>query len=223
MKDLVITGLLIFLVSHSNYGQNINFFARLNIGYGTESHQLSGSGGTMYYSGGGGLGIEAGVEKEIVKDFVLYLSVGDQIYFSLLHTNVNGNASNTSYNFNRVFFNFGASKVFWLKEKGVRAIIVGAGANYNIPGKLKLKRDDVHLGTTSYESNIGFHIDFKIRVRVGNSLFIDPGIRYKSLFLDSKSYEPGSESQMPDHHEQLNASGLEFSAALIVPLNKKNR
>ena len=77
MKHLLSLCLLIMLGSQLQ-AQNLKFIGRYNLGIGASYESLDYNGAQVMYSPGGGMGLEAGLGYELLKNLDGYLTAGFQ-------------------------------------------------------------------------------------------------------------------------------------------------
>jgi len=206
MKKSIFSLMVFCIMYSSGFAQDINLIGRLNGSIGLEYESVDYNGGSLAYSPGGGIGLEIGAEYNIFKGIYGYGTLGYQYNLALqLETGTNG-SNKSSATFGRTFFTFGIHKLFILSDNTLHGISIGVGGNYSIPAKLKITENDRSLEPISFESGLGFHIDAKLRLKLSDSFFLDPGLRYRQLELDAKT--TGT----------LNASGIEIGISVIKKL-----
>lgn len=214
-NPLLVTSIVLFASTSLGFGQNVDFIIRGNLGIGAEYETLAYNGAEIYYSPGGGMGAEVGLQIEVAKNFILQSTLGYQLNLALQIESFNGVSNESSSIFNRKFMSFGALKKFPLTEYLFNGILIGGGAHYNIPGQLKRIEDNVDLGSSKYKSNIGYYIELAVRLKISETVYLDPGIRYRNLALDGKSYSEGTINDLPESLQKLNANGVELGLVLV--------
>ena len=208
--------LLLFLISTSmGYAQNLDFIIRTNLGIGAEYETLDYNTGDLYYSPGGGMGAEVGLQVEVAENFSLQSTIGYQLNLALLAESTNGVSNKSSFLFNRKFISFGAFSKIPFSNNLVNSLLVGGGIHYNMPGRMERIENDIDLGISRYNTGIGYYVDLSLRLKVSKRVFLDPGIRYRRLSLDAKSYSEGDISDLPIYLQTLNTNGIELGFAIV--------
>ncbi len=218
MKKIFWSTVFCILISSYINGQEFNLIGRLNGSIGLNYESLDYYGGTMAYSPGGGAGLEIGTEYHIFKGMYGYGTVGYQYNLALQLQSGNNGSNKSSATFSRTFLTFGVNKMFKLSENTLYGLVIGIGGNYNIPGKLKITENDISQVPIQYDSNLGFHIDAKLRLKLSDKFFLEPGIRYRKLELDAKSSGISNPEVLPSHFRTLNTSGVEIAVSIIKRL-----
>ncbi|MDH7445487.1 hypothetical protein [Aquimarina sp. 2201CG14-23] len=202
------------LINYTN-AQDFNLIGRLNGSIGFNYESLDYNGGSTAYSPGGGMGLEIGAEYHIAKGFYGYGTLGFQYNLALQLQSGSGGSNKSSFTFSRTFLTFGIQKFFKLSDGTLHGISFGAGGNYSIPGKLKITENDVSADPIEYDSALGFHIDAKLRLKLSDKFFLEPGIRYRQLELDAKSFGSNDPIVLPSDLSTLNVSGVEIAITVI--------
>jgi hypothetical protein len=192
----------------------ISVLARYNQGIGFEYNELDYDGNSLWYSPGGGTGFEAGLYIETFNGLYAYMT-GEYRFNLALYSDVD---IESSFVFSRGTMSVGTNYHFPYSNYGVSAVIIGAGMNYTEPGKLKIIENNQELGDVFYNPAIGFHVDCKIRFNISGIFYLDPGIRYRNIFIDSRRYEHGHTSSLPGYLNRLNVSGIDLSVTLVIPV-----
>lgn len=195
--------------------QNVSFVARGNLSASGDTHTLDFGGRDLIYSPGAGIGLEIGLQIEIFEDFTLQSTLGHQLSLNLQTESFNGVSNESSYVFNRSFISFGAGKYFVLGENVFNGIFLEGGVQYHLPGSLKRTENDIDLGTSKYDPNLGYYLGAGARLKLKSELFLDPGIRFRSLELTAKSYTDGPIEVLPTYLQTLNVNGLELAVSLV--------
>lgn len=210
MYRLLCLCLLSAVLSSQAIAQKVSFFGRLNLGIGAQYENLDYNGATIAYSPGGGMGLEAGLSRELIKGFDAYVSLGYQKNLAMQYESMNGVSNETSFSFGRTFLSLGASKLFELSNGTIHGITVGGGLNYNIPGTLKLIENNESFGSATYQRALGFHLDTRLILKFTDDFSLAPGIRYRSLKF-KKGIVTNGTHPFPDKLHALNATGVEVS------------
>lgn len=215
MKKLFFAGLLLCLAGQVS-AQKLSFMGRVNLGIGVEYSQLDYNGTKIMYSPGGGFGLEAALCYSLITNLDAYAGLGFQQNLAYQYESMNGVSNKTSFTFTRGYFTAGVNKLFQLSEGTLHGFIIGAGMSYQFPGTLKITENNEQLVEATYKNALGLHLDAKLRLKFSETFSLDPGIRYRNLYLDAAStLQSGSGSTIPADLINLNASGLEFSATLV--------
>ena len=193
--------------------QNLKFVGRYNLGIGAQYETLDYNGASVLYSPGGGMGLEAGLAYEVVKNLDTYVTVGFQKNLALQYESMNGVSNKTSFSFGRTFVSGGINKLFQLSEGTFNGIILGGGINYNMPGKLKIIENNENRGIATYNSALGFHIDAKLKLKFNDNFSLEPGLRYRNINFESSNTLSGN-SSFPEGLRQVNATGVDLSVSI---------
>ena len=202
------------LISFSIYSQSVSSVGRVNLSIGTSYHEMDYSGGTVFYSPGGGIGLEGGLSIPIINNLTADITLSYQLHLALQSENANGASNTTRFNFNRKSINLGIHKTFPLNKKAVPGILIGAGTSYHLPGTLARVENDNDLGNIEYDPNGGAFVQLGVQVRFKKGYFIIPNLRYRMLSFSSTSFEKGSLDELPRHLQQLDADGFELGISI---------
>ncbi|WP_224995625.1 outer membrane beta-barrel protein [Cesiribacter sp. SM1] len=213
MKHLLTLCLLAALAMPA-MAQNLKFIGRVNVGFGAQYESLDYSGDQVVYSPGGGMGLEAGLGYELIKRLDAYATLGFQKNLALQYESVNGTSNKTSASFGRGYFTAGLNKLFKTSDGVLNGIILGAGLNYNFPGKLKLTENSHDMGEWTYTNALGYQVEAKLRLKFTDTFSMDPGFRYRNIYFE---YEPTANSAWPApaNMNRLNATGVDLSLTLV--------
>ncbi|VXD11164.1 outer membrane beta-barrel protein [Marinoscillum sp. 108] len=203
--------------------QSLNFVGRGNLSIGAEYQSIDYNGGDLFYSPGGGIGVELGLQLDIVKGFAIQSTLGYQLHLALQAESVNGVSNKSSFNFNRKFISLGVLKNFKLTDKTVNSLQVGTGASINFPGTLKRTENDNELGESSYHSNFGLYFELALRLKLSDKVYLDPAIRYRRLNFSAESYSNGPITDLPDYLQDLNSNGIELGITFVKKLKSSKR
>ncbi|WP_299190025.1 hypothetical protein [uncultured Aquimarina sp.] len=215
MKKIIWSLVVCCTLFTSGTAQELNLIGRLNGSIGFNYESIDYNGGSLAYSPGGGMGLEIGAEYSFFKGLSGYGTLGYQYNLALqLQSGTNG-SNKSSVTFGRVFFTLGVNKFFKFSENTLHGIVIGVGGNYSIPGKLRITENDFSADPIEYGTNLGFHIDAKLRLKLSDVIFLEPGIRYRQLELEAKSFGPNTIDALPSHLRTLNTSGVEISVSII--------
>ncbi|GEM_PF-4584364 len=195
--------------------QSLSLVGRGNLSIGLQYNDLDYNGGELFYSPGGGMGLEGGLRLDIGEGFAIQSTLGYQLHLALQTESINGISNKSSFNFNRKFVSFGMLKKFKLGHGIVGGFQLGAGTSLNLPGTLKRIENDNELGESNYNSNVGFYFEAGLRLRILDNVYLDPAIRYRQLSFVAKSFSDGAISDLPEHLQQLNANGIELGLTIV--------
>ncbi len=222
MKKITTLLILNIIIAFGIQAQNITWTGRANLSVGMDYQSISYYDGEMFYSPGGGIGIEGGIQLEIIKNLNLYTSLGYQLNFALQAENNNGVSNRSSFSFNRKFLTLGVNKIIQLSDiNTVQGIILGGGVEFNIPGTMKIIENKDTEFLTKFKPNLGFHFETGLRLDLSQGFFLDATIRYRALEFSGKSfsYSRGSLSGTgTEFSDMLNASGIELGATFVKKL-----
>ncbi|MEM6264915.1 MAG: hypothetical protein AAGI38_20555 [Bacteroidota bacterium] len=217
-RELLLGTLMLIALVQLVNAQGLNLIVRGNIAIGTEYQSLDFWGRNLSYSPGGGLGVEVGVQFDMLKGFGIQLTLGRQFNYTFHEETVNGITNRSSFTFNRRFISLGVLKNFTLTDGIVNSLQVGAGTNLNYPGTMTRVENEVVIEESSYYSNFGIYIDLVLRLKITDQIFLDPGIRYRQLNFSAESFSEGAVSELPDNLQEVNASGVEIGLTFVQRL-----
>ncbi|GAA0716727.1 hypothetical protein GCM10009430_12710 [Aquimarina litoralis] len=218
MKKNLFSLIAVFAFFNLGFAQEVNLIGRLNGSIGFNYDSVDYNGGSLAYSPGGGMGLEVGAEYHMFKGLYGYGTLGFQYNLALQLQSGTEGSNKSSVTFNRTFFTFGVHKLFKLSENTLHGLVIGAGGNYSLPGKLKITQNDVSGDPIEYKPGLGFHLDARLRLKLSDKFFLEPGIRYRQLELDVKSFGNNSTDILPPYLRELNTSGIEISVSVIKKL-----
>lgn len=221
MKKTILALIVCLSFSTFSQAQRLNFLLRGNLSVGLDYQTLDYDGSSIIYSPGGGIGLEPGVELQLAKNTYAYATAGYQFNLSARVERSSYYSNKTSFSFNRKFFTVGANQLIPLSDGILNGLMLGGGGNFSIPGKLTRFENDYDLGSVTYKSGIGFHVDAKLRLKFSDNISMDAGLRYRNLELKYDTYDSGGSYILPDYLQTLNASGIEISATLVQRLGGK--
>ena len=213
IKNIILVSL--FVSAIQSFGQSLDFIARGNLSIGSKYETLDYSGADMFYSPGGGMGIELGLQWKLVENLYFQSSLGYQLNLALQTESFNGITNKSSFSFGRTFLSTGITKKFFISEDLFNGIMLGGGVQYSLPSSLTRIENETDLGSSRYKANLGYFIDLGVRLRMSETVFLEPGIRYRNLRLDGKSYNQGAIDDLPPALQNLNANGVELGLSLI--------
>jgi len=212
VKKRILTALLVIFVLNPIMAQRIDWIGRANLSVGLDYQTQDFDGEDTFYSPGGGFGLEVGGQYELIEDLALYLTTGYQLHVGLRSEDFDDGSLTTSFGFNRKFFTTGFNKFLFLEDRlPIEGVIIGAGVNYNFPGRLSRTENNFDLGVSRYQSALGFHVDVKVRLDIFDKINFEPGLRFRSLEFFVDSFSEGPVNGLPDHLRRLNANGIELS------------
>ena len=191
--------------------------ARGNLSIGAEYETLDYSGGDILYSPAGGMGFEVGLQSRLAKNLFLQSTLGYQLNLALQAESFNGVTNRSSFSFNRKFINVGLLTRFLIPEDIAvfEGFTLGSGVHFSFPGKLTRIENEEQLGSSRYKSNIGYYIDLGVRLRMSENVLLEPGIRYRRVQHDGKSFTEGPIETLPVALQNLNCNGVELGLTLI--------
>ena len=198
--------------------QNLKFIGRYNLGIGASYESLDYNGAQVLYSPGGGMGLEAGLGYELLKNLDGYLTAGFQKNLALQYQSMNGVSNKTSASFGRGYFTAGLNKLVETSDGVLNGFIFGAGLNYNFPGKLKLTQNNEYLGEWSYNNALGYQLEAKLRLKFTDSFSLDPGLRYRNIRYEFSPEKTTTSKPVPANMNRLNANGVDVSVTLVKRL-----
>ncbi|MFD2563970.1 hypothetical protein [Aquimarina rubra] len=218
MKKSIFSLAVFCVMFNVGFAQEVSLIGRLNGSIGFNYESIDYNGGSMAYSPGGGMGLEVGAEYNIFKGLYGYGTLGYQYNLAIQLQSGNGGSNKSSVTFSRTFFTLGIHKLFKLSDNTLNGIVIGVGGNYSIPGRLKITENDFSADPIKYKSNVGFHIDAKLRLKLSDKFFLEPGLRYRQLELEAESFGSNGIDVLPSHLRTLNTSGIEIALSVIKKL-----
>jgi hypothetical protein len=214
MKHLLSLCLLLVLAAPV-MAQNLKFIGRINLGIGAQYERLDYNGNQIAYSPGGGMGLEAGLGYELIKNLDAYATLGFQKNLALQYESMNGVSNKTSASFGRGYFTAGLNKLFQTSDGVFNGIILGAGLNYNFPGKLKLTENNQSMGEWAYGNALGYQIEAKFRLKFTDTFSMDPGLRYRNIRFENEASTGSTSWSASTSMNRLNATGVDLSVSLL--------
>ena len=193
--------------------QKIEPLARINLSIGTEYKELDYAGGTLLYSTGGGIGLEAGLKLNLAKKFFIQTGLAYQLHLALQSESFNGISNTSRFNFNRKSINLGTYRGFSLNDKLAHEFILGVGANLNIPGKLTRIENDESLGSIEYDPSFGLYAEVGFKIPISN-ITLMPNFRYRILGFSARRFSDGHITQLPDYLRETNSNGFELGLTI---------
>ncbi len=222
MKKTTTLLILNLAIAFGIQAQTISWTGKANLSIGMDYQSINYYDGEIFYSPGGGIGIEGGIQLEIIKNLNLYTSLGYQLNFALQAENSNGVSNRSSFSFNRKFLTLGVSKIIQLSDiNTVQGLLFGGGVNFSIPGTMKIIENKNTEFITKYKPNLGYHFETGLRLDLSQGFYLDATIRYRALEFSGKSfsYSGGSHSGTgTEFLNKLNASGIELGATFVKKL-----
>lgn len=196
-------------------GQALTMVLRGNVGAGMSYYTLDYSGGSIFYSPGGGVGLEAGMQLELLKNLNLGVTFGYQHHLALQAETSTFYTNKTSFTFNRKYVSIATTKYFKISDKVLQNAITGAGFSYNSPGALIRTENNKNLGRSEYDNRFAVFFEGGLGFKASDTWSVNPTLRYRLLKFDAISFSEGEVVDLPTHLQRLNANGLEVGVTLI--------
>ncbi len=221
-KSFSLKSLILITFIGLNFGgahaQELNALGRVNLGIGFDRLSQDFNGINTYYSPGGGIGLEAGLEGELPQNVFWYGMLGICMNVSFHYENLNGVENKTFYTWNKKMISAGANKFFDIKNKYVPEFFAGAGLTYYIPGQLKREETNKYKGAIDYNSTLGFQLETGLTLHLIKSLELRPSVRYRFAKFQSTDYSQGTIDQLDPALRKANASGIDLSVSIVHQL-----
>lgn len=215
MKKIISLAFITLMVASAIQAQDFSLFTRGNLSIGSQYNELDYFGNTLPYSGGGGMGLEIGTRIGIVNNLKATVSFGYQLNLAFTGETVNDVTTTSSAIFGRSFVGLGLINGFALSHRTITHLLVGAGVQYNSPSKLRLTENDVDLGSTEYNSALGFYFEAGISLKLSDNLTLDPTIRYRSISFEIENYDFTVQHLVNADFLNYNANGVELALTLV--------
>lgn len=225
MKGTLTAIMLIFFYFYSFLGisQDLNLIGRANIGIGFDYLSQDFNGIKTFFSPGGGLGIEAGMEGELPNDIYWYGTVGMTFNLNLHYEETNGATNKTSYSWNKKFLTAGANKYFDQKSKYIGNFYGGGGLTLSIPGILRRTENDKYLGRIKYNTTLGFQLHGGATLTLFDDFLLRPELRYRLINYKAKSFTRGEISDLEPELRKANGQGLDISLTIVKQIKGGRR
>ncbi len=217
MKKAILLFLFVLSVSAS-YAQELGVFARGNLSIGTQYQMIEFSSENLYYSGGGGMGLEIGVQRAVKKNLDLVASIGYQLNMALRYDIVGDDDLTSSALFNRKFLSIGIANRMDINNQSLAQIVLGAGLQYHIPGRLQRTQNDIKLDDVDYRSQLGFYLEGGMSFELSNNARINPTVRYRFVSFEAHGFAPDAQMLFDSELVEYNGNGFELGVTLIKML-----
>jgi len=219
MKKIILLGLFTFLTTSVSLAQDFGLFTRGNLSVGPNYSQIYDAGIDLENRTGGAMGLEGGAQIGFANNLNVNLSTGFQINIALMTSSFNDIRSSTAVFYNRNFISFGLVKGIDLSHRTITDILLGAGIQYNVAGKLSITENDFYQGKVIFNPALGFYLESGISLKLSHNLSLDPTIRYRLLSFEVDDNQLGSSDQIRPDIENFNANGVEFALTLVRSFN----
>ncbi|WP_165784609.1 hypothetical protein [Solitalea longa] len=204
--------LLLVVFGFNARAQKFDFISKINIGIGANYNSIDYDGGDVFYSPGGGMGIELGLGYHATENLVPYLTLGYQQNIAIQYISSNGESLESSVFFNRTSFFAGANYDYMPWKSALKGIRFGGGINYNFPGKMKITENNSTYSDLSYDSSLGYNADVAFIVAI-KSIKLLPGIRYRNMSFSASN--SADRYLLPSHLKTLNGSGVDLTISFV--------
>lgn len=222
-KSIFSAFLIIILIHYSSLAQDLNFIARGNVGIGFNYISQDFKGIKTFYSPGGGLGAEIGLEGAMKNDVFWYGTLGMKVNLNFHYEEVNGVTTKTSYSWNKKFITAGANKFFDLRNQNITEFQAGGGLIFGIPGTLRTTENNIYNGRINYSLALGAQIHTGLTLDIYDKFLLRPEIRYRFIRYNSKSYTRGDIKDLDPELRKARADGLDISLSIIKTIRSGRR
>lgn len=223
MQKCIIISVLFLCSAFYIQAQHLNAIGKVTLGIGFNRLSQDFNGINTFYSPGGGLGFEAGLEGELPQDLFWYGMLGICLNINLHFENTNGLKNRTFYTWNRKMISAGANKFFDIKNKYIDNVFAGGGFTFYIPGKLKREETNDYLGAIDYKSTIGFQLEGGCTFHLNESIILRPALRYRYATFKSSDYSQGDLDELESGLKTARIGGIDLSVSIIKQIRGGRR
>jgi hypothetical protein len=220
-KTLSIYLFLLITVFTNLLAQDLNLIGRANIGIGFDYLTQDFKGIKTFYSPGGGLGLEAGLEGELPNDLYWYGTLGMTFNLNFHYEEVSGVTTKTSFSWNKKFFAGGVNKYFDLRNKYIDDFYGGGGLLLGIPGIMRRTVNGDYKGRINYRPAVGFQIHGGVTLTLFDNFLLRPELRYRLINYNAKSDSPGLSSE--PELKKAHGEGLDISLSIVKQIKGRRR
>ncbi|MEP4534931.1 MAG: hypothetical protein ABJ004_17690 [Cyclobacteriaceae bacterium] len=220
---LLIISALIIVSSSLASAQQLNLIGRANIGIGFDYISQDFKGLKTFYSPGGGMGVEAGLEGEIQNDLFWYGTVGFTYNLNFHYEEINGQTTKTSYSWNKKFFTGGVNKYFDINNKYIGNFYGGGGLMLAIPGIMRRTINSTYQGRIKYKTSLGLLIHGGATLTITDNFLLRPEIRYRYINFKAESYTRGDVSSLESELRKAQGQGLDISVTIVKTIKGGGR
>ncbi|NME68151.1 outer membrane beta-barrel protein [Flammeovirga aprica] len=197
--------------STTNFDSPFFLNGKINLGIGLGSVEVPGNSTASY---GSGFGFEVGLGYYLNNNLSVLANIGYaiQLQYNATTSSYSGNNVNSSF-FGRTLFRGGAQyEVITNQSAKVKGFRIGGGLLYEIPGEYSVTENNTDYGSTSFESSLGFYIDFGVPIHFTKKFKLIPYLRYNS---NSTTVASGPSNNIGD---AVNADFIEIGASIDLHL-----
>ncbi|MEP0937396.1 MAG: hypothetical protein ABJH57_16670 [Cyclobacteriaceae bacterium] len=219
---LVISALIIIYPSLTS-AQQLNLIGRANIGIGFDYISQDFKGLTTFYSPGGGMGLEAGLEGEIQNDLYWYGTLGFTYNLNFHYEEINGQTTKTAFSWNKIIFTGGVNKYFDIRNKYIANFYGGGGLMVAIPGTLRRTINSTYQGRIGYKPNLGLLMHGGATLTITDNFLLRPEIRYRYINFKAESFTRGDVSSLESGLKKARGTGLDISVTIVKTIKGGSR
>ncbi|WP_258105636.1 hypothetical protein [Marinoscillum sp. MHG1-6] len=203
--------------------QDLNLIGRLNVGIGLDYISQDFNGIKTFFSPGGGLGLEAGLEGELPNDLYWYGTLGFTQSLNLHFEEVNGQTRKTAFGWNKKIILGGVNRYFEIRNRYIPNVFAGAGAQLAFPGKLRRTENNDYKGRIYYNPAVGFHLEGGATFDIVNRFLIRPSVRYRFIQYNARKYSKGDVSTLRPDLKKAFGGGIDISVTLVKQIKGGRR
>ena len=218
--------LMLLCLTPNSYAQgSLEWILRTNAGIGTDYQTLAydnpNSSGNLYYSAGGGFGVEGGIGYLPIEALETYATVALQKNLAAQVVSSNYGSYKSTFSFGRTTLNVGSNYIYRFPKKHDIGIKLGGGANFNSPGEMRLTEENTDFGKATFHPSIGFHLEAGFVFVWGNWTLM-PTLRYRNIHFELDQHavksiptsNRDSYNAYLDYIQNLDVSGVDLSLTL---------
>ncbi|MFT6868186.1 MAG: hypothetical protein ACJA08_003036 [Cyclobacteriaceae bacterium] len=206
-----------------SFTQDLNLIGRANFGIGFDYTSQDFNGIKTFFSPGGGLGLEAGIEGEFKNDIYWYSTLGFTFNLNFHYEEVNGKTSKTSFSWNKKFITVGANKYHEINNKFISDIYGGGGLLLGVPGTMRRTVNNDYKGRVNYHIAPGIQLHGGATLTISDNFLLRPEIRYRFIQYNSKSFSKGDIKDLQPEVRKARADGLDLSLSIIKQIRTGRR
>lgn len=223
MKILyTISIVLLILLNQQSFAQTSKVALKLNAlgGIGTTWHTVDFSDPSSYdskkiaYSGGGGIGLEAGIGYKVLPQLMAEFSAAIQEVLGL--QSVNSYTSSVFFNKKTLFAGV-KYKIPLTKKARPLSLNFGTGAGYIIPGKLKITENDNYLGSIGYKNTLTFYGLSELEIPL-RDFSINAGLRFRKVTFEADYSSKVNLESIDNEYKNFSGTGFDLYAGLNFTL-----
>lgn len=205
MRNTISIVLFILLNTVLN-AQGVHFSARADIEYGLVRRDFVPGLKDPFFSPGGGVALESGLQVGLSDELNIYANTGYAISFL---------GAPKFGNFSRINFTGGINYEIPVRINILSAIQAGGGVNYVIPGNYVEYDDTYDHKNISYHPAVGFEAEVLL-ISEESQVTVAPGFRFRYNTFTAERVETGSITDLPADLRELNTMGIDFCLVFIL-------